>query len=121
VFFAMPGFEAACRKRRPADRRHRRNRDRGAEQLRIGLAVDLARRFDLAAASPAARPSIFSSSSSQSSVWMLKSSVRLALADVGDVALARGQRQIRNVSIVPNSISPRARARAGRRANRAGA
>ena len=57
--------------------------------------------------------SMRSSSSSQSSVWMLKSSVRLALLTSVTCRLPPVSRQISNESTVPNRISP-ASARARR-------
>ena len=64
------------------------------------------------AASRRGTPRMRSSSSSQSSVWMSNSSVRLALVTSVTCVLPPVRRQIRNVSMVPNRMSPRsARAR----------
>ena len=80
----------------------------GIARPRIDASVSPYTSLDARTAGSIARgtPSRRSSSSSQSSVWMLKSSVRLALLTSVTWQRPPVSRQMRNVSTVPNRISP---------------
>ena len=108
VFLALPGSKARLAERgRLLIARVAGDRNGGRRtSRRIGLAEEMAGRQHLRQHGPR-NVQDRSSSSSQSSVCMLKSSVRLALLTSVTCRRPPVSRQIRNESTVPNRTSPR--------------